>query len=95
MILSRPQPNHRTENRAVCSDAKIINLQDPNSRINADSVQGIIHDRSISGLGVFYLSSKKHSFEEKLKVEEGGIYELRWSMIINKNVQYLGLKLIS
>lgn len=95
-MFSRPrQNNQRAEKRVVCTETEIITRKNPNSRIKTDSSPAIIHDRSESGLGVFCFSSKPRKVEEKLEVEGGGTYELRWSMQINRDVQYFGLKLVS
>lgn len=84
--------NKRLEERVVCSDTEIISLVHKDS--DADSVSAIIHDKSKSGLGVFYFSNGHHPSKSEFKTEDGISYELRWSMKIYQNVQYFGLKLL-
>jgi hypothetical protein len=72
----------------------VVTLAPPNSKIKADSIPAIIHDRSDHGLGVFYFSSKPQPEKAKLKVGDGQIYELRWAMPLNKGAQYFGMRLM-
>ncbi len=67
----RPSPFHnkRSEERVVCSETEIISLTHDQPEVGA--VQAIIHDKSKSGLGVFYFSNEPQPSKTEFKTEEG------------------------